>query len=128
MNNNNKIITFIDHIGRTMIGEYIEDVNNGKSFTVKNPAIIHVQPTPQGQLNVQTIPLYFREFVSEKNRTEGTVWKFHYDTVVVGENIDNDPRLIEQYERLFTGPVMGGMPANQQATAPQERVVKLFDE
>lgn len=121
-----QIITFVDHIGRTLIGEKVEDTNDGKSFVVLNPAIIHVQPTQQGQLNVQTIPLYFREFVGEKNKEEGTKWKFHYDSVILGINVENDPRLLEQYERLFSNnPVAPSAPANAKS---DERVVKLFDD
>lgn len=119
-----KIITFVDHIGRTLLGEFVEDVDGGKSFVVKNPAIIHVQPTQQGQLNVQTIPLYFRDFVSEKNKQEGTLWKFHYESVVVGLNIENDDRLVKQYAALFAdAPLI--QPAGNVADA---KVVKLFDE
>ena len=113
-----KITTFVDHIGRTIIGEVAED--SKESIVVKNPAIIHVQPTPQGQLNVQTIPLYFREFVSEKNRNEGTKWKFNKHNLVFGIDVENDARLIEQYNRLFSAPV---------ATASDDqKVIKLFDE
>lgn len=112
------IITFIDHIGRTILGEQVEDTKD--HLTVKNPAIIHVQPTPQGQLNVQTIPLYFREFVSDKNKGDGTTWKFNKSSVVVGVDIENDARLLEQYKRLFT--------AAPTATADDQKVIKLFDE
>jgi hypothetical protein len=115
-----KLITFIDHIGRTIIGEALGDVDNGSSFLVKNPAIIHVQPTQQGQLNVQTIPLYFREFVGEKSKENGTSWKYHYANVVIGVDVDNDPRLVEQYTRLFTAPVS--------APTSDPQVVRLFDE
>lgn len=120
--NETKIITFVDHIGRTLLGEFVEDVDNGNSFIVRNPAIIHVQPTQQGQLNVQTIPLYFRDFVSQKNKDEGTKWKFHYASVVVGLNIENDERLVKQYQALFAdAPLI--QPASSDA-----KVVKLFDE
>jgi hypothetical protein len=115
----NTLITFIDPIGRTILGSKVEDTDNGASFLVKNPAIIHVQPTPQGQLNVQTIPLYFREFVSEKNKEEGTVWKYSYANVILGVNVENDARLLEQYEKLFA-PVA--------AVTNEPSVVKLFDE
>jgi len=114
----NKIITFIDHIGRTIIAEEVE--NNDTALTVKNPAIIHVQPTQQGQLNVQTIPLYFREFVSDRNKNSGTTWKFNKANVVLGVDVENDARLLEQYNRLFTAaPVTAG---------DDQKVIKLFDE
>lgn len=114
-----KLVTFIDHIGRAMIG-VLEDQDK-TTLTVKNPAIVHVQPTQQGQLNVQTIPLYFREFVGEKSKNSGTVWKFNLANIVIGIDIDNDPRLVDQYNKLFA--------ANPASQAPQgEKVIKLFDE
>lgn len=116
------IITFVDHIGRTLVGVFVQDTEDKQSFLVKNPAIIHVQPTQNGQLNVQTIPLYFREFVGDKNKVEGTTWKFHYSSVVLGMNVENDARLIEQYHRLFTPA------APTQSSNSQDKVVKLFDE
>lgn len=117
------LITFIDHIGRTIIGENLGDTDNGNSFLVKNPAIIHVQPTQQGQLNVQTIPLYFREFIGEKSKENGTTWKYHYDNVVVGTDVDNDPRLTSQYATLWSAPV-----APVPVAPPSDAVIKLFDE
>jgi hypothetical protein len=119
-NNTNNLITFIDHIGRTIIGESAGNVDNDASFLVKNPAIIHVQPTQTGQLNVQTIPLYFREFVGDKSKENGTTWKYHYANVVFGVDVDNDPRLTDQYSKLFLAPV------TPPVTEPS--VVKLFDE
>jgi len=112
------LITFIDHIGRTTIGELVS--NDETTFVVKNPAIIHVQPTPQGQLNVQTIPLYFREFVSDKNKEEGTQWKYSYANTVHGLNVENDQRLVDQYSKLFVDAPL--------VTPANAGVVKLFDE
>jgi len=115
----NNIITFIDHIGRTIIAEQVEDT--AAQLVVKNPAIIHVQPTQQGQLNVQTIPLFFREFISDKHKNTGTTWKFNKTNIVIGVNIENDARLLEQYEKLFSA-----VPAT--ASADNQKVIKLFDE
>jgi len=113
------LVTFIDHIGRTILATLVDQ--DKTALTVKNPAIIHVQPTPQGQLNVQTIPLYFREFVGPKSKEAGTVWKFNIANIVIGQEIDNDPRLVDQYQKLFSAPVAA--PAGQ-----EEKVIKLFDE
>jgi len=114
------LVTFIDHIGRTILAEQID--SDKTTLTVKNPAIIHVQPTQQGQLNVQTIPLYFREFIGDKSKNE-TVWKFNLASIVLGLDIDNDARLVDQYNKLFA--------ATAAATAGNvgdEKVIKLFDE
>lgn len=114
-----QLVTFIDHIGRTILATH---VNMDKTtLTVKNPAIIHVQPTPQGQLNVQTIPLFFREFVGPKSKELGTTWKFNLANIVLGEDIDNDSRLVDQYHKLFAAPTASTSQQN-------EKVIKLFDE
>jgi hypothetical protein len=113
------LITFLDHIGRATIGELVEQ--NDTHLVVKNPAIIHVQPTPQGQLNVQTIPLYFREFVGEKTRENGTTWKYNISSVVIGVDVENDARLVSQYEKLFSDSAIITPNGDPQ-------VVKLFDE
>lgn len=120
-----KLVTFVDHVGRTIIGEILEDSTT--NLKVKNPAIIHVQPMQSGQLNVQTIPLYFREFVSEQNKKEGTVWSFNKSSVAVGENIENDSRLVEQYTRLFSNDPTAQNPG-QVAQGNEAKVIKLFDE
>jgi len=119
MSEQTQLVTFIDHIGRTILAEQVSA--DKTTLTVKNPAIIHVQPTQQGQLNVQTIPLYFREFVGEKSKNEGTVWKFNLANLVLGVDIDNDSRLVDQYKKLFS--------AAPSIITPQgsEKVIKLFD-
>lgn len=128
--NEKDIITFIDGIGRTIIGELVSEAPNGVkteegSILVKNPAIIHVQPTQQGQLNVQTIPLYFRDFVSDKNKEEGTFWRYKTANIVEGVNVENDRRLIEQYCKLFE-PIPAPKPVSE--PAGDQKTIKLFDD
>lgn len=113
-----KIVTFIDSIGRTLLGEEAEQT--GSLLKVKNPAMINVAQTQNGQLQVQLIPLFFSEFVSEEKKKEGTVWSYNLNTVVLGD-VDLDARLVEQYTRIFNA-----VPAS--APAEQEPVIKLFDE
>jgi len=115
-----QIVTFIDHIGRTIVGEAVEYKET--TVLIKNPAIIHTQPTPQGQLNVQTIPLYFREFVSEKNKIEGTIWEFNRTNIVLGVNVENDERLMKQYQAIFNPPVA------QPNSNIDLKTIRLFDE
>ncbi len=117
------IITFIDHIGRTMVG--VLDTLDNEKLVVKNPAIIHAQPNPQGQLNVQLIPLFFREFVGEKNKTSGvTTWEFARKSIVLGLDVENDPKLTTQYNLIFqNGPAVV---TPTQGSSP--KVVRLFDD
>ena len=60
------IKTIIDHIGRTVVGSVVKE--DTKTITLFNPVIIHVQPDPQsGQLQVQSFPYIFMEFLKDKD-------------------------------------------------------------
>ena len=121
------VTTFVDHIGRVILGEVVSDTKD--TLKIKNPAIVHIGQNQQtNQIQVQTIPYFFREFVAASAQTEGTTWNFSKDKIVTGE-VELDARLIEQYEKLFTSTVMSA-PAPQQRTAAVDKaeVIKLFDE
>lgn len=111
-------ITFIDHIGRLIIGQLAN--STATTISVRNPAIIHMQPTPDGRMNIQTIPLFFRDFVAEANRGEGTIWEFNRNQLVLGTSVQIDARLLAQYDAVFAAPA---------APAPvkQPDVIKLFE-
>lgn len=112
------LTTFLDPVGRTILGEINENLSNEKYLVITNPGIIDVQQTPNKQLTVQIVPLYFREFIGEKNKVTGTNWRYNRDRIVEGIDIDNDPRLVAQYNALFKPQPV--------ATAPT--TVRLFDE
>ena len=121
------VTTFVDHIGRVILGEVVSDTKD--TLKIKNPAIVHIGQNQQtNQIQVQTIPYFFREFVAASAQKEGTTWNFSKDKIVTGE-VELDARLIEQYEKLFTSTVMSA-PAPQQRTAAVDKaeVIKLFDE
>ena len=108
---------FVDHVGRTIIGEVLGEENG--NLKVKNPAILLVQPNQQtGQLSIQTIPLFFKEFISPGVRDTVGTWIFPKDKIVVTTDIKLEDRIVEQYNRIFTPP----------AAASNPEVVKLFDE
>jgi len=121
------ITTFVDHIGRVILGEVVSDTK--ETLKIKNPAIVHIGQNQQtNQIQVQTIPYFFREFVAASAQKEGTTWNFSKDKIVTGE-VELDSRLIEQYKNLFNSTVMPA-PAPQQRTAAVDKaeVIKLFDE
>lgn len=113
------IITFIDPIGRNIIGEQVSQSDS--VLTVKNPAMINVAQAQNGQLQVQLIPLFFAEFIDETARTGGSSWKFNLQSLVVGD-VKIDARLVEQYTKVFN-PSVASQPEGE-----GESVVKLFDE
>lgn len=113
-----KIKTIVDHIGRTVIGGEVSSTAN--TITLDNPVIIHVQPNPQtGQLQVQSIPYIFMEFLTEASRSANH-WTFNRSNIVETE-IELDSKIIAQYHGINT-------PAPQQAPQGDAEVIKLFED
>lgn len=110
---------FVDHVGRTILGEVLGEENG--YLKVKNPAILLVTPNQQtGQLSIQTVPLFFKEFVSPGVRETAGTWLFPKDKIVVSTDIQLEDRIVEQYKRIFTPPTASP------TSSPD--VVKLFDD
>lgn len=114
-NTSNKLIVFLDSIGRTIIGTLASE--NGDIFSVQNPALVHIQANPQtNQLQLQILPLFFKEF--QENKSESTVWNYKKANITIANDITFAGQFIAQYEQLFQPPQPQGEP----------KVVKLFDE
>tara|TARA_R110000787_G_scaffold136730_1_gene249284 strand:- start:53 stop:424 length:372 start_codon:yes stop_codon:yes gene_type:complete len=112
------IKTIIDHIGRTVVGTVTKE--DTKTITLFNPVIIHVQPDPQsGQLQVQSFPYIFMEFLKDKDKNN---WTF-YKTAICTSDVDLDDRIITQYENINNP-----QPPIQEAPAEEPEVIKLFDD
>lgn len=116
-----KNIAFINHVGQTLLGELVSE--DKEKLVVKNPAILHVQPSSTGQLQVQLVPYLFREFLKPEKRNDGVVFSFAKSRIITCD-AELDEKLIDQYLRIF-------QPVAVQAAAPapgKTQVVKLFDE
>lgn len=109
---------FIDHVGHTIVGEILSD--NKDTLKVKNPAILIASPNNTGQLTVQLVPLFFKEFVKVSSREKGSVFTYNKCKIVESE-IDLDDRLLEQYVNMFK--VVQKAPEKEEAPT-----IKLFDE
>jgi len=121
-NKENKIVTFFDTIGRLIIGEKTEQTDT--QLVIKNPAVVHIQPNPQsGQLSLQILPLFFREFLADKS--ESTTWRYNRELITECDEIVFDYKLQAQYQQLFA-PQPQQAPA--QPTQNNPEVIKLFDE
>lgn len=110
------IKVFIDHVGHTIVGEVI---SSDKSLEVKNPAILIAAPNNTGQLTVQLVPVFFKEFVKASKREDGVVFFYPIDKVVKSE-VELDERLTEQYVNMFN--------PTQKIENKETPVVKLFDD
>ena len=115
----------IDGTGRTIIGEHVEDTET--QIVLKNAATIYVQPNEAGHLQVQTIPLFFKEFMTLDGRERGVDYRFNKSQVTetnAGDILDT--KLITQYEKIKENITA---PDEPQATPENtEDVVKLFDD
>ena len=114
-----EIILFIDQVGFTVVGEKIEQ--NDKTIKIKNPAVLQAAPNQQNQLQVQLLPVLFREFLDEAQRAKGAVFTYNLDKIVLSDVV-LDSRLRGQYEGMFAAPTASATGGNS------NDVIKLFDE
>jgi len=111
------INVFVNHVGQTLLAEKVSEDKG--TISLKNCAILHVVPNQQGQLQVQLIPYFFKEFIDPSEKENGVVFTFNAASIAT-TNVKLEPRIQDQYTRLFTA-----APAKPSAD-PQ--VIKLFDE
>jgi hypothetical protein len=111
------IKVFMDHVGHTVVGEILE--SNGSRTKVKNPAILLASPNSNGQLSVQLVPVFFKEFIQLEKREEGSVFDYPSDKIVTSE-IALEGRLTEQYVNMF-------QVAKKQETK-EAPTIRLFDD
>ena len=116
------LVSFIDG-QRSIIGQLISE--NTKALVVRNPASVHLQPTQDGQIQVQLFPVWFSELLSSDQRDTGTEWIFNKSNITVSNKpIELDDRLLQQYNRTF-----GLVPESKIVTPNNsDKVIKLFDE
>jgi len=117
------MITFVDHVGRTVIGEEVEQ--NETTLTVNNPVIIYVEPDPQtGQLKVQSFPYLFFEFL-DVSKKEQNNWTFNKSAIAVSDCVLND-RIATQYKAINNPQQQPVMPQQQSQAEPE--IIKLFSD
>jgi hypothetical protein len=118
-NTNPNLVVFLDTIGRTIIGNAVDQ--NDTTVSVENPALVAVQPNVQtGQIQLQILPLFFREFQADRNVP--TIWHYKKNNITFADSITFVDQFVAQYNQLFA-------PVATPAPAPTEDapVVKLFD-
>jgi len=111
------IKVFMDHVGHTIVGEIVE--SKASTTKVKNPAILFASPNNNGQLTVQLVPVFFKEFIVLGKREEGSVFNYPSDKIVTSE-INLEERLLEQYVNMFQ--------TAKKTESKDAPVIKLFDE
>ncbi len=132
-NTPNPITIFLDAVGRTIIGQLVEETET--LLRVKNPAILHVaatppsQQNPQGGMQVQTIPVFFQEFAGDK--TADVTLDYPKANLIRTDVAVLDFRLEQQYRNIFNKDNIivppgsnGGIVAPGQAES--SNIIKLF--
>ena len=117
-----KYITIIDNTGRNILG--VLSSESDTEINILNPVMISVQPQ-NGQFQVQLIPLFLAEFISQsETNARNFTYTFSKCNVAVGVGFDIDPRITSQYDKIIS--------AANAAKAPQKdakpEVIKLFEE
>ena len=128
------LTVFVDSVGRTILGEEVN--SNDTSVVVKNPAIIHVVPNQQtGQISVQLLPFFFKEFSKSDTSGESTAtWSFNKNNITLSDGIELDDKLVAQYSNMYSPIVTPEptviTPGSDAATSNSgdTKVVKLFDD
>jgi hypothetical protein len=123
---NKKLIVFLDYVGRTILGELSSEDED--TLKVGNPVVLSTNNTQDGRMSIQLFPLFFREFLAEKEADIVFSYKKNLITTTDIEAIDF--RLQAQYSQIFNRSNIY-VPSGQGTPAPENRgpdVIKLFDE
>jgi|TARA_R110000850_G_scaffold260540_8_gene387871 hypothetical protein len=124
-----KYITFIDSVGRAIFG--VNTSENDESITVQNPVMITVQQQEQGQMAVQLFPLFFQEFVvPDEDGKRYNNFDFKKATMAVASDLNIEPRIIEQYERIVNPQLAPAATQDNNAvnSGGDKEVINLFDD
>ena len=128
----NTMTVFLDTIGRTIIGTLVDNdeyaIKENK-IAISNPAILNIMPTDQGSMQVQIIPIMFREL--QGDREEEVVWYYNPDNITMNTGFSLDFKIKSQYDTIFSttafAPADTAPPASTAAATGPE-VIKLFDD
>jgi hypothetical protein len=122
--NNKKIKVFLDNVGRTILGEYKSETD--ETLDLINPVVLSTQATPDNRMAIQLFPLFFREFLAEKDAD--VTFSFPKKTITTSDIETIDFRLQAQYSQIFNKSNLY-VPSNSvQQPSNNPSVVKLFDE
>lgn len=123
-----KLRLYKDAVGRTLLGEIIEEKSDANIVTVKNPLLIHMGVNANsGQIAINFFPEVFKEFQADKE--EDSFWSYPRTSVALCNEIVLDVKLISQYANVFS---KGGSPKVETPVTPAVpttgRIIKLFDD
>jgi len=119
-----KMVVFLDAIGRVIVGESIQERCDDENLVVKNPVIIHVEPK-NGNISIQFFPVFFKEFLGAK--TDGIIFTYSKKNIAFSDKTILDFKLYAQYMQIFSNQNTPMQQPTQQPTQ-QPEVIKLFED
>ncbi len=114
---NKPLYTFLDSIGRTIMGELSSEDENYLFIT--NPVIVHSSiDKTNNKISLHLLPVFIREFMADKEKP--LTWKYNkrlLSAEAIG--LETDARFLQQYSNVFPAPV---------TTPSAPATIRLFDE
>lgn len=131
------LFTFLDAAQRTIIGEVLLERSTEQLLVIRNPVVVNIVPQmdpntrqPTGQMALQLLPLFFREFMGDKS--DSTIYSYPRNGITLIDKFPGgwDFRLYEQYKHTFmvqeaAQQATPTAPAQEQVGAP---IINLFKE
>lgn len=126
--NKSKMMLFLDPVGRTILGEDASEEGSKDTFKVKNPVLIIINGDKTGKMSVQLFPLFFREFLADKE--QDVVLSYNKNNITFSNIEALDFRLQSQYTQMFNKNNMFVPPTPEAQSQPATGgdVINLFDE
>ena len=125
----NTLITFLDTVGRTVMGVHNTEKSTDAILAITNPVVLHVEQQDQsGRMSVKFLPIFFREFLGDK---QADICYFYKKANITESDINVlDFRLKAQYDQMFNSKNVFVPPTETQAPANTENspIINLFDE
>lgn len=85
-----------DQIGRTIVGAKVEETD--QTLTLENPVILHLELEGNGQIQVQTFPVFFFELIDKESR-DSNVWTYNKSNIVTSQ-VNLSENIIAQYNKI----------------------------
>lgn len=126
--NTQQITVFLDMLGRTIIGVLDSKQTNKDTLAVVNPAVLNIVPTQQGSMQVQIIPMIFRELQAE--REQDVTWVYNRTNITESQNMVPSFQITSQYQNVVSPTPQANTPVPPADTpsASNDDVIKLFDD
>ena len=125
--NKTNLTVIVDNVGRTIVGE-LKSLDSNKNLILQNAAVLYVASDEEnkGRITVQMVPLFFREFLA--NKESSVLAHYNNGNYVLLDIEDYDGRMLQQYQQTFSKPVAATSPQQTESKADEPKIVNLFED